>query len=76
MVIYAENAVTFGFLNATYNLVAGWNVVTISSADMWAQISSNESCYLASGHFWCQLNGNVNIYLDELIGIYPASENV
>ena len=70
--IYSVNACEFYFLNKAYVLTAGWNVVEISSADMIAQINSNANCYLASGHFWCQINGNVDIYLDELIGIYPA----
>jgi hypothetical protein len=71
LAIYSENAVTFAFLGQVYNLTAGWNVVEISSADMWAQVSSRSDCY-ENGYFWCQLNGEVDVYLDEFIGIYAA----
>ena len=71
--IYSEGACTFAFLNATYDLSEGYNVVEISSADIWVQISSNAECYSETGAFWCQVNGvNVNLWFDELIGIYPA----
>ncbi|MBE5742086.1 MAG: DUF5011 domain-containing protein, partial [Clostridiales bacterium] len=75
LVIYSEGTATFAFLSKLYDLTQGWNIVTITSEEMWTQISSNANCYLASGHFWCQLNGNIDIYLDELIGIYPEGYN-
>ena len=71
--IYSDTACTFAFLSKTYDLKEGYNVVEISSADIWAQISSNAECYSETGAFWCQVNGvNVNLWFDELIGIYPA----
>lgn len=71
--IYSDTACTFAFLSKIYDLKEGYNVVEISSADIWAQISSNAECYSETGAFWCQVNGvNVNLWFDELIGIYPA----
>lgn len=72
LVIYSKNACTFAFLNKVYSLVAGYNVVEISKADIMAQIAANADCYSATGYFWGQVNGtDVELYFDALIGIYP-----
>ena len=47
-------------------------MIEISKADLLAQINANAECYSAAGYFWCQVNGtDVDLYFDELIGIYP-----
>ena len=72
LVIYSKNACTFAFLNKIYDLTAGYNVIEISKADLLAQINANAECYSTAGYFWCQVNGtDVDLYFDELIGIYP-----
>lgn len=71
--IYSESQITFAFLNKTYTLNVGYNVLTISKDDMLAQLSANAECY-ANNYFYFQVNGtNVSIYLDVLIGVYPAN---
>lgn len=73
LVIYSKNSCTFAFLNKIYALAPGYNVIEISAADMMAQIKANADCYSAAGYFWCQVSGtDVDLYFDELIGIYPA----
>lgn len=73
LVIYSKTDCQFAFLNKIYELKSGYNVVEISSAEILEQINSNAECYTAAGYFWCQVTGNgVELYFDELIGIYPA----
>ncbi len=73
LVIYSKTDCQFAFLNKIYELKSGYNVVEISSAEILEQIKSNAECYTAAGYFWCQVTGNgVELYFDELIGIYPA----